>query len=63
MARAIYAFEGQQDGDLSFQEGEIITIIQKSDSQDDWWTGKIGNRQGVVSTMRLFTFIIVNDLF
>ncbi|CAO3693496.1 hypothetical protein G6F70_006245 [Rhizopus microsporus] len=46
-ARAIYAFEGQQDGDLSFQEGEIITIIQKSDSQDDWWTGKIGNRQGV----------------
>ncbi|KAF7721287.1 hypothetical protein EC973_004963 [Apophysomyces ossiformis] len=46
-AQALYAYNGEQAGDLSFQEGEIITIIQKSDSQDDWWTGKIGTRQGV----------------
>ncbi|KAG0169432.1 hypothetical protein DFQ30_003648 [Apophysomyces sp. BC1015] len=46
-ARALYAYNGEQAGDLSFQEGEIVTIVQKSDSQDDWWTGKIGTRQGV----------------
>ncbi|CAO3598575.1 unnamed protein product [Absidia cylindrospora] len=46
-ARAVYAFIGEQDGDLSFNENDIITIVQKSDSQDDWWTGKIGSRQGV----------------
>ncbi|KAI8366780.1 uncharacterized protein BYT42DRAFT_587856 [Radiomyces spectabilis] len=46
-ARALYAFTGEQDGDLSFQEGDIITIVQKSDSTDDWWTGKLGHRQGM----------------
>lgn len=48
-ARAVYAFSGEQDGDLSFSENDIITILQKSDSQDDWWTGKVGSRQGIVS--------------
>ncbi|CEP17431.1 hypothetical protein [Parasitella parasitica] len=47
VAKALYAFEGQQQGDLSFQEGDVITIIQKTDSQDDWWTGKINGRQGI----------------
>ncbi|KAI8643067.1 hypothetical protein BD408DRAFT_343171 [Parasitella parasitica] len=47
VAKALYAFEGQQQGDLSFQEGEVITIVQKTDSQDDWWTGKINGRQGI----------------
>jgi hypothetical protein len=49
LARALYAFDGQQQGDLSFQEGDIITIVEKSNSQDDWWTGKIHGRQGIVS--------------
>lgn len=49
LARALYAFNGEQAGDLSFREGEIITIVEKTDSQEDWWTGKIGHRQGVVS--------------
>ena len=49
VAKALYAFDGQQQGDLSFQEGDVITIIQKTDSQDDWWTGKINGRQGIVS--------------
>ncbi|KAI8060485.1 hypothetical protein BC940DRAFT_311900 [Gongronella butleri] len=46
-ARALYAFNGEQDGDLSFNENDIITIVEKSDSQEDWWTGRIGSRQGV----------------
>jgi hypothetical protein len=49
MAKALYAFDGQQQGDLSFQDGDIITIVQKTDSQDDWWTGKLNGRQGIVS--------------
>ena len=49
MARALYAFDGQQQGDLTFREGDIITIVQKTDSQDDWWTGKLNGVQGIVS--------------
>ncbi|KAI8370307.1 hypothetical protein BD560DRAFT_397059 [Blakeslea trispora] len=46
-ARALYAFEGQQPGDLSFREGDVITIVQKTESQDDWWTGKLNGKQGI----------------
>lgn len=47
-ARALYDFTGEQAGDLSFREGDIITIVEKSNSQDDWWTGSIGARKGMV---------------
>jgi hypothetical protein len=57
-AKALYTFDGQQEGDLSFQEGEIITVIQKTNSQDDWWTGRIGARQGMVNHNH---FISKND--
>ncbi|KAI8144000.1 hypothetical protein BJV82DRAFT_92214 [Fennellomyces sp. T-0311] len=47
IARALYAYKGEQPGDLSFEEGAIITIIEKTDNQQDWWTGRIGKEQGV----------------
>jgi hypothetical protein len=62
-ARAVYAFAGEQDGDLSFNENDIITVLQKSDSQDDWWTGKIGSRQGIVSTQVLVKSIMTFFFF
>ncbi|GMM29389.1 Lsb3 protein [Martiniozyma asiatica (nom. inval.)] len=46
-AVALYSFAGQQDGDLPFRKGDLITIIQKSDSVDDWWTGRVGNNEGI----------------
>ncbi|OBZ90207.1 hypothetical protein A0J61_01753 [Choanephora cucurbitarum] len=46
-ARALFNFPGQQDGDLVFHKGDIITIVKKSNTQNDWWTGKIGSRQGI----------------
>ncbi|OBA13841.1 uncharacterized protein OGAPODRAFT_83792 [Ogataea polymorpha] len=46
-AIALYTFAGEQQGDLGFKKGDVITIIQKSDSTDDWWTGRIGTREGI----------------
>ncbi|KAI9250602.1 hypothetical protein BY458DRAFT_444713 [Sporodiniella umbellata] len=46
-ARALYSYQGQQEGDLSFQEGEVITVTEKTSSQEDWWTGRIEKRQGL----------------
>ncbi|RDB29690.1 hypothetical protein Hypma_015153 [Hypsizygus marmoreus] len=46
-AIALYNFRAVESGDLSFSKGDVITITQKSDSRDDWWTGKIGSRQGI----------------
>jgi hypothetical protein len=52
-ARAMYDFAGEQKGDLSFKRGDIIHIVKSSSSQNDWWTGRIGDREGIVSVKSL----------
>ncbi|KAA8913899.1 hypothetical protein FN846DRAFT_897055 [Sphaerosporella brunnea] len=44
--KAIYAFEGQNHGDLSFDEGERIKVLKKTGSTDDWWEGECNGRKG-----------------
>jgi len=46
-AIAKFRFDGEQDGDLSFQKGDIITILKRTDNETDWWTGRIGNKEGI----------------
>ncbi|KAK2745142.1 hypothetical protein FQN57_004049 [Myotisia sp. PD_48] len=46
-AVALFTFEADQDGDLGFKKGEIITILKRTEKQEDWWTGSIGDRTGV----------------
>lgn len=48
-ARALFNFRGEQPGDLVFHKGDIITITKKTDTQNDWWTGKLNEREGIVS--------------
>lgn len=45
-AIAKFTFDPDQPGDLGFKKGEIITIIKKTD-ETDWWTGRIGDREGI----------------
>ncbi|KAH6674663.1 hypothetical protein B0J14DRAFT_587829 [Halenospora varia] len=45
-ATALYSFEGQSAGDLSFREGDQIKVIKKTDSTDDWWTGELRGKKG-----------------
>lgn len=47
-ARAMYDFVGQEKGDLSFSKGDIVYIVKRTATQDDWWTGRIGDREGMV---------------
>jgi amphiphysin len=44
---ALYDFQAQADGDLDFNTGDRIEIVEKTASQEDWWTGKLNGRQGV----------------
>ncbi len=46
-ARAKFQFDGDQPGDLPFRKGEIITIVKRTESLNDWWTGRIGDKEGV----------------
>jgi SH3 domain-containing YSC84-like protein 1 len=46
-AIAKFTFDPDQPGDLGFKKGEIITIIKKTENETDWWTGRIGDREGI----------------
>ena len=35
------------DGDLSFEVGDRIEIVERTSSAEDWWTGRLNGRQGV----------------
>lgn len=39
-ALALFAFDAEQEGDLGFKKGDIITITQRTDNKTDWWTGR-----------------------
>ncbi|CAO3569776.1 unnamed protein product [Mortierella alpina] len=43
---ALYDFAGEQATDLSFKKGDIITVVKKTESRNDWWTGKCHGREG-----------------
>ncbi|NXI64866.1 SH3Y1 protein, partial [Anseranas semipalmata] len=44
---ALYSFEGQQPGDLTFKAGDKITVTTKTSSQFDWWEGKVEGQTGI----------------
>ena len=44
---ALYDFEAQAEGDLSFKRDDKIEVIQKTSDVNDWWTGKL---RGVTGT-------------
>ncbi|KAF5002838.1 hypothetical protein FGRMN_92 [Fusarium graminum] len=46
-AVAVFNFDADQPGDLGFKKGEVITVLKKTESDNDWWTGQIGTRTGI----------------
>lgn len=44
---ALFDFAAQAEGDLSFSVGDRIEIVERSESADDWWTGRLNGAQGV----------------
>lgn len=46
-AIAKFTFEADQPGDLGFKKGEVITIVKRTENAADWWTGRIGDREGI----------------
>ncbi|KAK4188992.1 hypothetical protein QBC35DRAFT_450747 [Podospora australis] len=43
---ALYDFTGQGQGDLSFKEGDRIKIVEKTQTDQDWWKGELNGVQG-----------------
>ncbi|CAL8390806.1 unnamed protein product [Boreogadus saida] len=45
---AIHPFTGQQPGDLSIAPGDRITVVTRTESEYDWWEGRLADgRTGI----------------
>jgi len=36
-AVALFSFDADQPGDLPFKKGDVITVLKKTESDNDWW--------------------------
>jgi amphiphysin len=43
---ALYDFEAQAEGDLSFKTGDVVEIVTRTSNENEWWIGKIAGKQG-----------------
>lgn len=43
---ALYDYEAQAEGDLSFTTGDVIEITSRTQNENEWWNGKVHGRQG-----------------
>ncbi|KAI9100611.1 hypothetical protein DFS34DRAFT_494413 [Phlyctochytrium arcticum] len=43
---ALYDFQGQEEGDLSFTKDDKIEVLERTDNVNDWWKGRVGGRVG-----------------
>jgi hypothetical protein len=46
-ATALWDFEAEFAGDLSFSVGDKIEIVQRTANENEWWTGRCRGRQGI----------------
>ncbi|XP_036397780.1 protein phosphatase 1, regulatory subunit 13Ba isoform X2 [Megalops cyprinoides] len=46
---ALWDYEAQSSDELSFREGDAITILRrKDDSETEWWWGRLNDKEGYV---------------
>jgi amphiphysin len=43
---ALYDYEAQAEGDLSFISGEVIEVIKRTNNENEWWTGRVNGKTG-----------------
>ncbi|XP_006860594.1 PREDICTED: CD2-associated protein [Chrysochloris asiatica] len=45
--RTLFVYEGANEDELSFKEGEIIHLISKETGEAGWWKGELNGKEGV----------------
>lgn len=46
-AKVLYAYEAQNDDELTIKEGDVIVILTKEVEDKGWWKGELNGRVGV----------------
>uniref|UniRef100_A0ACB8GEZ2 SH3-domain kinase binding protein 1 n=1 Tax=Sphaerodactylus townsendi TaxID=933632 RepID=A0ACB8GEZ2_9SAUR len=45
--KTLFAYDGANEDELSFKEGDVIQIISKDTGEPGWWKGELNGREGV----------------
>ncbi|KAK9762154.1 hypothetical protein K7432_012388 [Basidiobolus ranarum] len=45
-ATALYDFNAIEVDDLPLKQGDVVVILKKTESQNDWWKGRCNGREG-----------------
>ena len=45
--KALYDFQGQDESELTFYAGDVITLIEGKEGED-WWTGELNGQRGLM---------------
>jgi len=43
---ALYDYNAQAPGDLSFRAGDRIEVVNRTDNANEWWTGRLNGASG-----------------
>lgn len=43
---ALFDYEAQAEGDLSFSTDDVIEIVTRTNNENEWWIGKLKGKQG-----------------
>lgn len=46
-AMALFNYRAEMKCDLEFRKGQVISIVFRTDTQNDWWEGKLDGRVGI----------------
>ncbi|KAF9112228.1 hypothetical protein BGX27_003783 [Mortierella sp. AM989] len=47
MMVALYDYNAQQEGDLSFRKDDRIELVERTSDVNGWWTGRLNGHQGL----------------
>ena len=47
LCEALFNFKGELDCDLEFRKGQRIAILTRTESQNDWWEGRVNDKTGI----------------
>lgn len=59
---ALYDYAATAEGDLSFSAGDKIELVKKTESAEDWWTGKLAGQEGIFPGRSLLLWSFSNHL-
>lgn len=58
-ATALYDYEAQAEGDLSFSTGEVIEVLVRGATENEWWTGRLRGREGQFPGESLLPYFVL----